>query len=86
MGTRLRITHGPNPVRNAPAGIERRESCRFHTVMRVAKVERARDVGLWRVRNISDEGMMLLSAVPLAPNEPMTIGLSDTVQLPARVV
>ncbi len=69
-----------------PIRFERRESCRFHTVMRLARVEREEDVGLWRVRNISDEGMMMLTGVGAAPGEPLTIGLSETVSIQGRAI
>ena len=53
--------------RRLPSGLERREDNRIHTVMRVAMVRRDHDVGLWRVRNISDSGMMLTTQVPVDP-------------------
>jgi hypothetical protein len=65
---------------------ERRSACRFHTVMRVAKVTRANDVGLWRVRNMSDEGMMLLTHVRVTEGEPLSIALSATIILHGRAV
>src|SRR3546814_6238710 len=37
--------------------------------------------GLWRVRNISDRGMMLAADVPIAVGEKLEIALSDTVAL-----
>lgn len=70
----------------AQAGEERRRKCRFHTVMRIAKVMRDHDVGLWRVRNISDEGMMLMTSVPVTPGERLSIALSNSVTLEARAV
>ena len=68
-----------------PVNLERRGDSRIHTVMRVAKVSRANDVGLWRVRNISDGGMMLAASVPLAPGEHLAVGLSDSVTIDAEV-
>jgi len=77
-------------ARNAPAGpaakLERRDSRRFHTVLRVARVRREHDIGLWRVRNISDQGAMLATAIQVVPGERLTLGLSDNVALDARAV
>ncbi len=84
MGTRLQFAQMDEGPPMAPA--ERRASIRIHTVMRVAKVTRAHDVGLWRVRNISDEGMMLTSAVPLMLGERLNIALSDTIAFDAEVI
>jgi hypothetical protein len=64
---------------------ERRASPRYRTIFRVAQVKRAHDVGLWRIRNISDEGMMLLAAVPVQEGERLSITLSDEVTLGATV-
>lgn len=78
--------------RSAPArprlvpATERREDSRFHTVLRVASVVRDHDVGLWRVRNISDGGMMLAAHVQVVTGEPLTIRLSDTVSATGRAV
>jgi hypothetical protein len=71
--------------RKMPVDLERREACRFHTVMRVARVTRAHDAGIWRIRNISDGGMMLLAAVPVAPGERLSIALSESVNVDGRV-
>lgn len=84
MGIRVDAMPPEEGERTMPA--ERRASGRIHTVMRVAKVTRAHDVGLWRVRNISDEGMMLLSALPLEPGERLHIAFSDTIAFDAQVV
>jgi hypothetical protein len=70
----------------SPAELERRESTRFHTVLRVAQVTRVHDVGLWRVRNISDQGMMLTSRVQVIPGERLTVNLSDAVSIQGRAV
>lgn len=66
--------------------LERRESRRIHTVMQVARVMRAHDVGLWRVRNISDSGMMLMTAVAVTPGERLAIALSENVMLEGRAI
>jgi hypothetical protein len=65
--------------------LERRNAPRFHTVLRVARVTRAHDVGLWRVRNISDNGMMLETSVPLEPGERVSIQLSESVSIEGRI-
>lgn len=49
------------PVAGADA--DRRGGDRYRTVWRIAKVTRDGDVGLWRVRNMSDRGMMLAADV-----------------------
>jgi PilZ domain len=72
--------------RKQPVDLERRENRRIHTVMQVARVMRAHDVGLWRVRNISDSGMMLLTAVAVTPGERLAIALSDSVMLEGRAI
>ena len=52
-----------------PADLERRADHRFRTIYRVAKVATGCDLGLWRVRNISDRGMMLMTSVQVALGE-----------------
>lgn len=69
-----------------PAEDERRASPRFRTIFRVAQVTRAHDVGLWRIRNISDEGMMLLTSVPVQVGEKLSLALSDHVNIPATAL
>ena len=68
-----------------PAALERRDGRRIHTVLRVARVGRAHDAGLWRVRNISDGGMMMAASVPVTPGERLSVSLSDSVTLDAEV-
>jgi len=68
-----------------PVNLERRRGQRIHTVLRVAKVSRAHDVGLWRVCNISDGGMMMATSVPLATGERLAVALSDRVTLDATL-
>ena len=68
------------------ADSDRRAADRFRTVWRIAKVVRNGDAGLWRVRNISDNGMMLAADVPIAVGERLEIALSDTVTLRGEVV
>lgn len=66
--------------------IDRRGADRYRTVWRIAKIVRNGDAGLWRVRNISDRGMMLAADVPVSVGEHLEIALSDTVQLRGKVV
>lgn len=69
----------------APLPVECRSGSRVQTVMRVAKVTRAQDVGLWRVRNISDGGLMLMTGQRVRVGESLIVGLSESVVLGARV-
>ncbi len=68
------------------ADSDRRGADRYRTVWRIAKVIRNGDAGLWRVRNMSDNGMMLAAEVPIAVGERLEIALSDTVTLRGEVV
>jgi len=65
---------------------DRRGADRYRTVWRIAKVKRDGDVGLWRVRNMSDRGMMLAADVPIAIGEALEIALSDAVSVSGKVV
>lgn len=65
---------------------DRRAADRFCTVCRIAKIERQDDAGLWRVRNISDRGMMLSADVPVEKGERLEIALSENIVLTGRVV
>jgi hypothetical protein len=65
---------------------ERRGTGRFRSLCRIARVTRAGDAGLWRVRNISDEGMMLAADVPMALGERIEIALSDSEYMQADVI
>jgi hypothetical protein len=71
---------------STPEEAERRSSPRFRTIFRVAQVTRAHVVGLWRIRNISDEGLMLLTAVRVRVGEQFSIALSDQVTLAATAM
>ena len=44
------------------------------------------DAGLWRVRNISDSGMMMLTDADVRSGERLSIHLSDTIVVEATVV
>src|SRR3546814_10971480 len=72
----------PVEEQDIAASTDRRDGDRYRTVWRIAKVMRNGDAGLWRVRNISDRGMMLAADVPIAVGEKLEIALSDTVALP----
>ena len=65
---------------------DRRGADRYRTVWRIAKVKRDGDVGLWRVRNMSDRGMMLAADVPITVGEKLEIALSDAVVVRGKVV
>lgn len=65
---------------------DRRGADRYRTVWRIAKVKRDGDVGLWRVRNMSDRGMMLAADVPITIGEALEIALSDAVSVRGKVV
>ena len=71
---------------DGPEAGDRRSSGRIRTVCRVARIRRADDVGLWRVRNISDEGLMLEADVPVAVGEALGIALSENVVIEGRIV
>lgn len=77
---------GGNEPPGCPRPFERRDDARFHTVLRVAQVTREHDVGLWRVRNISDGGMMLATQVQVIPGERLILNLSDMVSLEGRAI
>src|SRR3546814_13854343 len=76
----------PVEAQDIAASTDRRDGDRYRTVWRIAKVMRNGDAGLWRVRNISDRGMMLAADVPLAVGEKLEIALSGTVALRGEVV
>jgi hypothetical protein len=67
-----------------PVDLERRRSSRIHTVLRIAKVTRAHDVGLWRVRNLSDTGMLLMAGVRIGQGERLSIALSEGIAIDGK--
>src|SRR5207237_4099317 len=82
-----RFTAGKKPcLRSTENAGDRREASRFHTVLRVAQVTRPHDTGLWRVRNISDGGIMLTTGVQVLPGEQLVVGLSESVSVAGRAV
>ena len=78
--------HFPDTAQAQEATGDRREADRIRTVWRIAKVARDDDVGLWRVRNISDQGMMLAVDVPVSVGERLEIALSESVAFRGRIV
>lgn len=67
------------------SGGDRRAQGRYRTICRVARVKRAHDIGLWRIRNLSDSGAMLSADVAVAVGEPLEIALSETIRLKGLV-
>ncbi len=65
---------------------DRRGAERYRTVCRIARVQREDDAGLWRVRNISNEGIMLAADTPVTVGETLTISLSETMILRGTVI
>lgn len=65
---------------------DRRHDHRFRTIYRTALVRYGGDVGLWRVRNLSDSGIMLDTEVCLNRGDALEIALSEAVILQARVM
>lgn len=84
MKTPLAPNTAPQPA--AAPDSDRRGADRYRTVWRIAKVKRDGDVGLWRVRNMSDRGMMLAADVPVAVGEVLEVALSDAVVVRGTVV
>lgn len=80
-----RVPH-PSGITSDQTDADRRNSSRHCTVYRIATIEREGDAGFWRVRNISDDGMMLAANVQVAAGERLQIALSDSVRLSAEVV
>ena len=68
------------------AAPDRRGSDRYRSVCRIARVHRKDDVGLWLVRNISDDGIMLVADLTLVTGEPLQIALSETMVFSGKVV
>ena len=65
---------------------DRRGAERYRTVCRIARVQRADDVGLWRVRNISDNGLMLAADTPATVGETLDIALSETTTIRGTII
>jgi len=65
---------------------DRRSAGRYRSVCRIARVRRAKDVGLWLVRNISEKGMMLQTSVDVGGSEAVEIALSEDTIVHGRIV
>jgi hypothetical protein len=70
------------PTQPAP---ERRGYPRVRTVYLIVMVNRFDDTGLFRARNISDTGMMLVTHVSFHSKERVSIELSDTLTVTGTV-
>jgi len=70
---------------SAEQSSERRGQDRYRTVCRVARVKRAHDVGLWRVRNLSNAGAMLAADVAMQAGERVEIALSETIRVSGMI-
>ncbi len=77
-------------ITNVPMGVllplERRNQQRLRTVYRVARVTAGGDQGLAKVRNLSDDGVMLSLSLPACPGTPIAIELSEDCALQGTVV
>ena len=77
----LRVHRSAAVPPRIPSDPDRRTDPRIRTVYRVARVATGCDLGLWRVRNISDRGMMLATSATVAVGERISVALSDTVAI-----
>lgn len=75
-------------VENDPTAhpLERRGASRIHAVCFLVKVARRSDIGLFRVQNISDTGMMLVAHVDFDAGERVSISLGDEFAVEGTVV
>lgn len=64
---------------------ERRDTQRLRTVYRVARVHAHGECGLARVHNVSNEGLMLSTQLPIGLGSAMAIDLSETCTLSGHV-
>ncbi|WP_234715827.1 PilZ domain-containing protein [Sphingopyxis macrogoltabida] len=74
----------PHPQK--PATTERRSSERHLTICRIARVRGPNDIGLWRIRNISDDGIMFAAEAATSVGDELEIWLSDSISLRGEVV
>lgn len=65
---------------------DRRAGPRIRTVFWVGKVTSDHDVGLWRVHNISNSGMMLQTHIEVIAGESLTVSLSESLTVAGSVV
>jgi hypothetical protein len=68
------------------AKVDQRSTHRIHTVCRFARVTSRSGEGLWRLRNISDRGIMFLSHQDVPTGERLSIALSEKFILDAETV
>jgi len=68
-----RVRGAENMLRSDPRGSER-----YRTICWIARIQRADDAGIWRVRNISNEGLMLAADVRVSVGEALAISFSET--------
>ncbi len=76
----------PTSMADAVVTAERRGDSRIRTVYRIARVSTDHDEGLARIQNISDGGMRLIIGMTLSPGDRVTVALTQTLMLEARVV
>jgi hypothetical protein len=79
---RVQVQQYDQPIEPAP---DRRGEQRVRTVYLIVMVARSDDKGLFRARNISDTGMMLVTHVPFQSHERVSIELSDTLTVTGTV-
>lgn len=80
------IGHRERTVGIDSVPLERRASLRVCTVYFVAKISREADAGLFRVRNISDIGMMFIAHVRFSAGERIRAELADNFIVEGTVV
>lgn len=65
---------------------DRRMTDRQRSICRIARVEQESGAGIWRVENISNEGVLLVSTAPMVVGETIRMALSESVNLVGRIV
>lgn len=86
MQTAMKLDFPADDIVQAARPEERRGADRIITVYRIARISTGSDAGLCRVLNISDSGMMLMSSLAVTPGDPILVSLSETIQVPGKVV
>lgn len=84
-GFRLHGEDDPTGIRSGSL-FDRRNSDRYRAICRIARITRRDDTGLWRVRNISDDGLMLSADIAVKIGETLEIALSETITVYGKVV
>jgi hypothetical protein len=77
MSANAEMMTGQRHSPDAMLATDRRSASRICTVYFVVKITREHDAGLFRVRNMSDTGMMLATHVSFSCRERVTIELSQ---------